>query len=403
MIAHFTGEEDGLLGSQFFVEHPTIPFANVVGMVNLDMEGLGSGDVVMAGGETFGQAWDHYTATLDTARLKHITFHRDEGHAGSDNASFLRAGVPAMAFWSRGEHPFYHKYDDDARWISDTVMDAVGTRAEDFIRFLGNRDGALAFHADTTRILARCSETVNFIGFSIDAQTTVPDLASVTAAWIPYEAAGNITETLRRLTDFRFACASKNMEAASLKEALMASRGSQRGLFIGMAEVDLNVRRPAEVTTLVRQGLSVVRLLPGTTTAYKSAPTDQIEAARKAGVYALVPFDFATPSRVDYWGKQAVVNGTLRDFAAAPASIREGLLNSEAMLCLEVSETPTKEQIDAISAARERRVHLSFGSIPRERREEHAKVCIAALLNAGLTYDDVLLLTWGNLRRWVEL
>ncbi len=168
-----------------------------------------------------------------------------------------------------------------------------------------------------------------------------------------------------------------------------------------MDEADLARYRPADVATFMREGLSVVRLASGAAEAAdKSAPAAAITAAQKAGIYALTPFDFGAAAHVEQWKDHAIVNASFRDFAAAPESVRQGLLMSDALLVLEVNEVPSPEQIAAISAGRARRVHLSFGFIPQERREEHARLVMRGLLKAGISRDEILLITGGNLRRF---
>jgi hypothetical protein len=400
MIVHFTGEEDGLIGSEFFVNHPTIPFGNIVGMVNLDCEGLGSGTVVMAGGETFGRVWDEYSGGLDSSQLSKLAFRREEGHGASDYASFIKAGCPALAFWSRGQHPFYHSYEDDARWISDSALTAVAERAENFVRFLGNHDGALAFHADSLRLLTRLAQTVDFDGFSMGAQGDVPELSSVTAAWLPHEAALLTPEAIHRLGEVEDVCLTRRIATGTLKEALQADRRLQPALFFGASDADLSGRRRADIRLLARQGVSLVRLAAGVG---PNAPQDVFEELRAAGMYALIPLDFAAAVRIERWKAHSLVRGTLADFAKSPEGVRSGLLQSDALLILDVSDTPTVEQLGALRAGRDRRVHLNFGSVSQFRREEHVKAVIRSLFEAGYSRDDVLLLTGGNLRRFFEL
>jgi hypothetical protein len=402
LIIHCTGEEDGLLGSDFFVRNPSIPLANIVGMINLDMEGLGSGDVVMAGGETFGSVWNDYTATLDSTTKAHLIFRRDGGHAGSDHASFMHAGCPTMAFWSRGDHPSYHTYHDEARWISDSVMETIGNRAEDFIRFLGDHEGALAAHADTAQNLARMASIVDFTGFPVDGMGTMPAITCPTAAWISRDATA-LAEASRRMSDMHYFCSTRDIVSENLIAALKADRAQQKSIFFGLPEVDLNTRRPADVDALVREGLSIVKLAAGSSAVDRSAPTAGMLEAKKNKLYALVPFDFAAPKRVDEWKEHALVSTTFKSFTEAPQSVRDGLMNSDALLLLEITETPTKTQLDAVMPGKERHVHLNFGSIPRERREEHARIVVKAMLEYGISREDISLLTSGNFRRFFEL
>jgi hypothetical protein len=349
----------------------------------------------------FGSLWSDYAAGFDSTELASLKFYREDGHGASDHASFLRGGAPTLAFWSRGDHPFYHSYEDDARWISDSVMAVVGHRAEQFIRFLGNHDGPQAFHADSLRLMARLATTVDFGGFTLDGPITIPELSAISAMWLPHDGAAAWPELIRRAADLQSVCAARKIACGSVKESVKAYRGLQNAVFMGISDTDIGLRKGSEVSALARQGISLIKLRAGGAAA-DLATQRALDAARDAGFWALVPLDFNTPARVDRWGKQALVSGTLKDFAASPATIRDGLLNSAALLCLEVSETPTPPQLDAVRAGAARRLHLSFGSLPLHRREEHAKAVIAALFAGGFTRDEILLLTGGNLRRFFE-
>ena len=39
MFIAFSGEEEGLIGSNYYVNHPIVPLANTVAMINMDMIG----------------------------------------------------------------------------------------------------------------------------------------------------------------------------------------------------------------------------------------------------------------------------------------------------------------------------------------------------------------------------
>jgi Zn-dependent M28 family amino/carboxypeptidase len=96
-----TGEEKGLLGSRYFVEHPTVPKDRLVADINLDLlRPLFPLDVLTVLGlddSTLGDTAARVAASL------HIGVQRDpepERHLvrRSDQWSFMRAGVPAVAF-----------------------------------------------------------------------------------------------------------------------------------------------------------------------------------------------------------------------------------------------------------------------------------------------------------------
>jgi hypothetical protein len=331
-----------------------------------------------------------------------LDFVRDGGHGGSDHSSFMRAGCPSVAFWSRGDHPFYHHWEDDARWTSDSAFSAVGNRAEDFVRFLGNYDGALAAHADTLRLIARKSICLDLDGRTLEAQTSLPALSAITAMWISHDGAMTAAESFRRISDLRGLCDAKKISFSDLKDDLRAYRKQQDAVFAGMDEADLPAKRPSDISTLKLAGLSVLRLTSGAVSKIRTGVSEVLTSAKQTGLLAIIPFDFNTPSRVDFWGKQGVVHGDLKDFASAPASVREGLLSSDAMLIFEIPDTPNTDQIQSIRSGVARRVHLNFGSIPDYRREEHVKAIVKSLFDAGLNQQEILLLTGGNLRRFFE-
>jgi hypothetical protein len=182
LFVHFTGEEDGLLGSNYFVNNPSIPFGNISCMLNLDMVGQGNGDVGMAGGNLLGQPWNEYVQAIPDAELKRLKFYREDGHGQSDHAPFMEEGAPTVSFWSNGAHPFYHSYSDDASTIVDSVLENVGNRAEHFLRFLANYQEPLASRSDSLRMLARMTTTLDLGGFFVDPSGTLPPLSAVTAA-----------------------------------------------------------------------------------------------------------------------------------------------------------------------------------------------------------------------------
>jgi hypothetical protein len=87
---------------------------------------------------------------------------------------------------------------------------------------------------------------------------------------------------------------------------------------------------------------------------------------------------------------------------AIPEDIRAALLTSKALLVLEVEPDMTAEQIETVKPGRQRLVHLDFGNAYPELRETEMKAAFRKLYEAGLSREDILLLTGGNLRRFFE-
>ncbi|MEP7367563.1 MAG: M28 family peptidase [Acidobacteriota bacterium] len=107
----YAGEELGLLGSSHYVNHPLIPIADAVAMINMDMIGRIRDGRVFIGGTGTGST---FQALLDeaakTTPLK-LEFSDTTGYGSSDHTSFTTKQVPVLFFFS-GLHGDYHKPSD---------------------------------------------------------------------------------------------------------------------------------------------------------------------------------------------------------------------------------------------------------------------------------------------------
>ncbi len=113
-----SGEERGLLGSRWFVAHPTVPFDRIVGLVNLDMISRNRPDSVYLNG------WGKSSLSGLVRRL--AAAHPELGLSvgpdvedapvtpdDSDHYPFQHRGVPYIFFYT-GEHADYHRPTDHA-------------------------------------------------------------------------------------------------------------------------------------------------------------------------------------------------------------------------------------------------------------------------------------------------
>jgi len=142
MFVAFAGEEQGLLGSEWFVAHPSVPLDRIAAMANFDCCGLGRG-AGFGGAEFFPGLWDEYYAGLDSTLKADLTVSNAWGH-GSDNHPFHRHGIPAFNYWSSGSsRPFYHHQEDLPGMIPASTLGAVGTAAADFLAWLADREDPL--------------------------------------------------------------------------------------------------------------------------------------------------------------------------------------------------------------------------------------------------------------------
>ncbi len=121
LFVAFAGEELGLLGSRYYVDHPALPLEKAVAMINLDMIGRVRDHKVYVGGSRSGTT---FRALLDDVFAKSGLKADTTGGSevgSSDHTSFSTKQVPALFFFS-GLHSDYHKPSDT--WDK---IDAPGT------------------------------------------------------------------------------------------------------------------------------------------------------------------------------------------------------------------------------------------------------------------------------------
>jgi aminopeptidase YwaD len=113
----FSGEELGLFGSKYFVEHPTVPLTSVDYMINMDMVGRlnDSTKTVTIGGFGTSPAWP---AVINRDQKTPFAIKIDSSGTGpSDHTSFYRKDIPVLFFFT-GLHSDYHRPSDDAPKIN---------------------------------------------------------------------------------------------------------------------------------------------------------------------------------------------------------------------------------------------------------------------------------------------
>ncbi len=110
----FSGEELGLFGSKYFVEHPTVPLASIDYMINMDMVGRLNPDTkgISIGGYGTSPAWEKSMKDLPAAKFLAVKVD-SSGTGPSDHTSFYRKDIPVLFFFT-GTHADYHKPSDDA-------------------------------------------------------------------------------------------------------------------------------------------------------------------------------------------------------------------------------------------------------------------------------------------------
>jgi aminopeptidase YwaD len=119
-IVGFGAEEIGLLGSTYFVEQlDEEERSALLGMINLDVVGFGE-ELALAGSRALSDL------ALEVAAGQGIEIERQElpPGASSDHASFLNAGLPAVAFFTAEVGPI-HTPEDTVDQVNDFTVASV--------------------------------------------------------------------------------------------------------------------------------------------------------------------------------------------------------------------------------------------------------------------------------------
>lgn len=172
LLLHFAGEEEGLLGSQYWVQHPTHPLESVKFMLNFDMVGRldAKAPKLMMGG--LGAPKSAVEAAQKFVP-KDFSVSADVGASvgGSDHMSFSQAKIPTFFFFT-GIHGEYHRPTDTADRINYPGMVKLAAFGKAVVLDLANADTLPAFDPETAKLPSRGDGGPMRIAFG-----TIPDYA----------------------------------------------------------------------------------------------------------------------------------------------------------------------------------------------------------------------------------
>ncbi len=137
----FSGEEIGLLGSNYFVKNATIPTENINYMLNMDMVGRLNADSTLA---VYGTGTSPiFKQTISSNNDKFKLIENESGIGPSDHTSFYLNDIPVLHFFT-GQHEDYHKPGDDSDKLNYEGMSKISDYIFDIITDLDD-NGKLAF------------------------------------------------------------------------------------------------------------------------------------------------------------------------------------------------------------------------------------------------------------------
>jgi hypothetical protein len=125
-----SGEERGLWGSGWFVNHPPVPLEGMVANLNIDMVGRNWSDTIVAIGREhsdLGETLAYVNAQHPELGMTAIgdLWPAERFYMRSDHYRFARRGVPILFFFN-GTHPDYHEPSDEVGKIDADKTARVG-------------------------------------------------------------------------------------------------------------------------------------------------------------------------------------------------------------------------------------------------------------------------------------
>ena len=137
----FSGEEMGLLGSNYFVKNATIDTKRINYMINMDMVGRLKADSTLA---VYGVGTSPILKqTLKAHNSNFKLIQKESGIGPSDHTSFYNVDIPVLHFFT-GQHEDYHKPSDDFEKLNYKGMQTISNYIFEVISDLDN-NGKLPF------------------------------------------------------------------------------------------------------------------------------------------------------------------------------------------------------------------------------------------------------------------
>jgi Zn-dependent M28 family amino/carboxypeptidase len=128
IFALWTGEEQGLIGSQYYSDNPTdgVKMDSTVAYFNMDMVGLGD-RIGAPGALNFPSIFDVIMKDQDPEIAKKVD-PSQAGPGGSDYSAFMERGIEALGLMTsgRGGHPDYHDSGDDPAKMEADILGWTG-------------------------------------------------------------------------------------------------------------------------------------------------------------------------------------------------------------------------------------------------------------------------------------
>jgi hypothetical protein len=154
-VSH-TAEEKGLVGSEWYTDHATVPIDSIVAEIDLDMVGRGAAIDIKAGGPTYlevvglrrlSKEFGDWFETVNAKEPVPFVFnyeydapgHPEQYYCRADHYSYARYGIPSVSL-SRGSHMDYHQLTDEPQYIDYPDYARLTQMVFDAAVFVANAD-----------------------------------------------------------------------------------------------------------------------------------------------------------------------------------------------------------------------------------------------------------------------
>lgn len=151
-----TGEELGLLGAQWYTDHPTVPRDSIVAQINIDMIGRGTARDTKGGGPNYvglvgsrrlSTQLGDLAETVNRERRVPLTLdyaldangHPENIYCRSDHYMYARYGIPIVFFFT-GLHEDYHQVTDEPQYLDYPHFASITQYLHDLTARVANLD-----------------------------------------------------------------------------------------------------------------------------------------------------------------------------------------------------------------------------------------------------------------------
>lgn len=124
MFLCFGAEEQGVVGSEYYCDHPVVPLNKTVGLINMD--GVGCGDRLSAlAARNYPEFWEFINKANERYIHRQIrtSFFANIARPRLDAARFMWKGVPTLSFGASGSRSYYHITKDNIDTITPEILE----------------------------------------------------------------------------------------------------------------------------------------------------------------------------------------------------------------------------------------------------------------------------------------